>query len=231
MSYFSNFGRLLYRLDDYDIDITKAELTTNILQRSVFIKDVIDNVAISYKYVTKDFDKPEIISHKLYGTTNRNWIVLLFNGIQNPYYDLAIDRISLEKYIMNKYNFTNIDTSKETLHHYEKRVTKQIYEYGAVQTTTTEKFTVNDKIVNYDTGAITARTLPVDSETPLSVPEENYDVTFEDGTRIISNTMLHFVSVYEYENEVNESKREIKLLDKSYIPLVEKQFKSLMSDG
>ncbi len=56
-----------------------------------------------FEYVVKDSDRPDIISHKLYGRSDLHWLVWLMNDIVNPYADWAMPYDSLNDYISANY--------------------------------------------------------------------------------------------------------------------------------
>lgn len=226
MAYFANFNKVLYNLED---NTYSSQLVTNILQRSAFLKEITENSAIAYEYYVKDSDTPEIIAHKLYGSANRHWIVLLYNKIINPYYEFPMSQPKLDKFIESKYGH-NIYTAQITLHHYEKRVTKNHYAYGSLQYTNVEKYIVSEYNVDPDTGTISPWAALPTVGSPVSLVNEDFDKTFDDGTRTIGTVTLNFVSQYDYEYEQNESRKTIKLLDKRYVQRVEEEFRKVMID-
>lgn len=225
--YFENFAKISYNLENNQFN---TQLATNILQRSTFLKEITENSAVAYEYQVKDSDTPEIIAHKLYGDVNRHWIVLLFNNILNPYYDFPLKQPEFNKFIYTKYGY-DADIAKTTLHHYEKRVNKQYSEYGAQKYDNTESFIVNEDNINYDTGSITTRSLPTYSNPILPVASESFTTTLSNVGSITVTVTINYVSVYDYEESINEAKRTIKLLDPAYVGRVEEEFKVLMRNG
>lgn len=69
---------------------------------------------IFVNYIIKDWESPENIAYKLYGSCDYAWIILLANNIINPYTDWLLTNDELEEYIDNKYGDTASD-----IHHYE----------------------------------------------------------------------------------------------------------------
>lgn len=224
--YFSYFPKIAYNLEDSNAN--EGQLATNILQRSAFLKEIANNTAIFYKYQVKETDTPEIIADKLYGSPTRHWIVLLFNQIQNPYYQFPLSRDALETYITKKYDQT-LAQSQSTIHHYEQVVVRSFLPNTArVPQVTTDTYRISEYEVNYTTGAITARSsLPGTADTETTFLTET--VTFASGTLTTKYTNKA-VSNYTYELEENEKKREIKLLDSAYIAQVEREFGKLMQN-
>ena len=149
MKYFSSLGKIAYNLNDNTVD---RQTVTNILKRSTFLKEILENTAIAYDYEIKDGDTPEIIAHKLYGDVNRHWIVLLYNNILNPYYEFPLTQDELNTYIQNKYGY-DMYTAMQTIHHYEQQTVQNTYNnYNILLSSKMESVTVNQYITNPDTG-------------------------------------------------------------------------------
>lgn len=221
--YFSYFPKVLYTLED---DNTNNQLVVNIFARSVFLKEVADNAAVQYEYIIEDGETPEIIADKLYGDVNRNWIVLLFNRITNPYYEWPLVEEALHAMIETKYGMT-IYEAQDTLHHYELSVTRSTLYNGQLISSNTDKYTVDEYITDYDTGKLTQRpSLPAVGNT-LEI--ENLSIDMGEGTTRTEVTELTAVSLYDYELNLNNEKRKIKLLDTSYVHRVEEEFRKLMN--
>lgn len=224
--YFSYFPKILYNLDNSATNNFKT--VTNILARSNFLKEIIDNTSIYYEYQMKDTDTPEIIADKLYGDPNRHWIILLFNKITNPQYEFPLEPVALENYIQNKYSQT-IEQSQAAIHHYELRVTKKESYNGFVTDEKIEKYTVSDKTVNFTTGALGNRSVPGTADTYIDQGTETFNMG---GGKVITiNQRVYAISNYTYEIELNEDRRNIRLLDKLYINQIENEFRGLMSNG
>jgi hypothetical protein len=228
MAYFANLNKFLYNLENNQYN---AKIVTNILQRSAFLREIAENTAISYEYQIKDSDTPEIIAHKLYGDANRHWIVLLYNKIMNPYYDFPLKQKDFEKFLTAKYGYDS-NTLMSTLHHYEKQILKEYYEYNALKYSNLEKYIVNTKKVDYDTGELSSFTEGTPTVgSPVNLVSESFTETFSSGNYIDVTATLVFISVYDYEFDINESKRTIKLLDSKYVSAVESELKALMQNG
>jgi len=225
IGYFENFQRTSYSLDSNDANIKQI---TNILHRSAFLKKVAENTTVFYEYQMKETDTPEIIADKLYGDPNRHWIILLFNSILNPFYSLPLRNDVLEEYIKNKYSQT-LAQSQLTIHHYELSITKNITKSGTFVSSNTEKYTVNGNSVAYSTGKISTRSLPGVADTYIeSAPVSE---TLPDGSICTTVERITAISNYGYEVNENEKRRNIKLIDKEYIPAIEAEFTKLMQNG
>lgn len=224
--YFSYFNKIAYNLED---NTNSVQLVTNLLQRSAFLKEVADNTAIAYEYQIADGDTPEIIAHKLYGDSNRHWIILLFNKLINPLYEFPLSGLAFEKYVTNKHGLTLAQTLS-IVYVTRKVIQKTLTQYGVVKYRTTEKYEMSSLQADFDTGETTY--LPsVNIGVPYPVVAESFVQSFDDGTTLTQVVTLEALSFYEYEVEQNEARRTIKLLDVSYISRVEDEFMKLMSNG
>jgi hypothetical protein len=222
MKYFEPFPRKVYTFNKNTVN---RQAVTDILARSTFLREVKENADIAYEYVVKDTDTPEVIAHKMYVEPNRSWIVLLFNNIMNPNYDWPLKNDALENYIVNKYNQT-IEQAKTTIHHYEKVINKKTTLNGVTFFDNTESHRITDWTLNFTTNQLSMTTLPTTADTSLVVATETIDYT----TYVLTITTSHkAVSNYQYELDLNEAKRRIKILDAKYVQRVETEFEQLMS--
>ena len=99
--YFNNFPLLRY-LDGFDSE-TRIRIVTDVLRRVKVRSLDKEQSSFFIDYDTQDGDTPESISHRLYDSSDFFWVVLLTNEALNPYYDMALDTISLENFIKKKY--------------------------------------------------------------------------------------------------------------------------------
>lgn len=228
MNYFNYLPTVLYN-DLTRTDDQGAVVLSNILTRSAFLKEIVENSALFYEYQVKDGETAEIIADKLYNDPHRAWIVLLFNNLMNPYYDFPLVQEQLHDMIEAKYNQT-IEQSQATIHHYEERITRTVYYLDMVQSVHEDRYTISATYLNPNTGHVEARpSLPGTADTSIVGP--SYTENFGSGVTVITNTVYSSVSNYTYELEANEARRNIKLLDKAYVVAVENEFKRLMRNG
>ena len=228
MDYFPNIPLIAY--PDLTSNTKSNFVTmTNILTISSFLKEVIQNSSLFYEYEIKEGETPELIADKLYGDPKRFWIVLLFNKLNNPLYDFPLSISEVESLIESKYDIS-IPTSQSTIHHYEEKVTKIIKFNDFEQSRTEDIVEISALQQNKNTGISEIREfLPGTADTSLDAG--SYTSTFGQGFTVEVIKINTAISVYTYEMDMNEKKRKIKLLDKSYVGPVENEFKRLMSNG
>ena len=108
--YFSYFPTMPYDANG-DGDIT---LVTNILRRVRVRANVQKNLALLVKYPIQDGETPEIVADKHFNNPQYHWIILLLNGITDPYHDWCKSQRQMQLYLNNKYGSAIND-----VHHYE----------------------------------------------------------------------------------------------------------------
>jgi hypothetical protein len=182
-------------------------LLTNILARANLLQNFLTSPAIYYEYDIQDGDTPEIIAHKYYGDVYRYWVVLFANQIIDPQWEWPMSGVVFESYIDNKYTLASPSVNPlTTVHHYEKQIdTLDI----STNITTTNKIAISQTTYN-----------------SLTTGTTNYSLATGTVKVTISKNLIN---IYNYELQLNEDKRSIKILKNNYVGQLEKQFKSLMS--
>lgn len=179
-----------------------SKVFTNLMARANIKPSLLDNPLVFYTYDIQDDDTPEIVAYKYYGDIYRYWIVLYSNEMMDPQWDWPLSRNQFEEYITNKYQ--DIDPYSSA-HHYEKTITS--YDQNTLTTTT--------------------NTIIIDEHTYDLLNETTNTYLLATGTVNVSVTKKA-VSYYEYELKKNESKRNIKILNKNFVNQLETELKKLM---
>lgn len=179
-----------------------SRVFTNIMARANIVGSLLNNPLVFYTYDIQDEDTPEIVAYKYYGDSYRYWILLYCNEMVDPQWDWPLSSREFEVYMADKYQEFN---PYSTVHHYEKIITK----YDENTLTTTEN------VVN------------IDESTYNSMSEGTHSYNLPTGTVTVTTTKKA-VSYYEYELKLNESKRNIKILNRIYADQLETEFKNLM---
>ena len=181
-----------------------SSVYTNLLARVSVIPQLLKDPLIYYTYDIQEGDTPEIIAHKYYGDSYRYWIVLFANELLDPQWDWPMTSGVFEQYLAEKYPLTNVYAEVE---YYEKIITQ--YDVDT-QTTTINKVRIDEDTYN---------SLPVTQTATYTLPTGPVTITTERNA----------VSIYDYELEQNEAKRNIKILNSIYVNQFEEQFKQLLT--
>ena len=208
MLYFDTFPLVV--ASDYK---NNAILLTNLMARVEIIPSLLRNPLLFYSYDLKESDRPDILSHKYYDDSNKYWMILYANEIMDPLYDWPLTSQQFDAYLKNKYSEAAggdafvLTYTTSTVQEYRKTITT--YDSTSLETT--------------------SKTVVVDLTTYNSITTGSTTQTFSSGasvTRTISKTA---VSIYDYEIELNEAKRNIKLINSSYSNQLENDLKTLMA--
>jgi len=207
--YFNFFPKTLYTLDSKNVDSVN-----NIVSRFNFENKFKENTAVSYEYDIKDGDTPEIIAAKFYGDSERHWIVLLFNNIVDPLFDWPMPYNTLVKFMDEKYKEYSgaqlgSNWAKSQIHSYYKIEKRTLL---STNTITISKFKIDAN--TYDGLTISTNTPPI---------------TLPDSQLLKIEIYKETQSYYDYEMELNESKRSIKLLKPEFVPNVEQEFRRVIA--
>jgi hypothetical protein len=183
----------------------KSTIYTNLMARVSLYPQLLKDPSLYYQYDIQEGDTPEIIAEKYYGDSYRYWIVMFVNQLMDPIWDWPMSQQELLSYLKKKYGSEYAFYS--VVHEYQKILTQ----------------------LDYGTNTTTVTKVAIDQNTYDSLVEETKYYSLPTGDLTITTTKAA-VSVYDYENELNESKRNIKILNSLYVNELELQFKKLMSN-
>jgi hypothetical protein len=177
-------------------------LMTDLMARCSIIPEILKNPLLYYDYDVQDGDTPEIVAYKYYGNSYRYWIVLFANRITDPQWDWPMNSTVFGEFITNKYQSFN---PYSTTHHYEKNISQY----------------------DSNTQVTTVKNIIIDENTYNSLNPSVVTYALNTGNVTVTTTKKA-VSYYDYEVQLNESKRNIKLINASYVDQLEAQFQELM---
>jgi len=216
MRYFEKFPTLLYTFDKEKLDMLVAR---DIFTRVRMLDSVINNLSVYYTYQMKDSDTLESIAHKYYGDINKFWIISFTNTLLDPFFDIPLNYTQFLEYLTSKYG--SPETAQTIIDHYEKRITNTTTSSSQVTTTSTVAYIANN---TYSIDGST--TLPTIQNPVITAPSPPDSVI---GNLTISTEIIIVaVSAYDAEVELNDNKRNIKLIKKEYAAQVESELIKLL---
>lgn len=165
-------------------------LATNITLRAAFIERLKLNSSVFYPYVVKDGETADAIATWYYGAPNYDWMIYLANNIIDPHTEWPKSTIQFDEYIFKKYG--SIQEAKSKIEFYRRNPDiAYIYTDGSGFTTTPNNMA--DKV------------------------ETNSDIRITPETYSLIQDQINYFPVYsyDYENEMNEERRNILLIDNS----------------
>lgn len=245
-SYLDSFPKIDYSIGE-DRNITES--VTNIFKRYAILRDVLSNSTSYILYEIEDNDTPEVLAEKFYGDIGAGWIILYANKIIDPQFDWPLSDNNFKKYIIEKYG--SISNATTTYHHYEKVVETRVGDqtYTRTYLVNKERLTENALNVPYtyyepysnnyvltaDTALITTDNVyfTVDhsnhfSYDDTSLPEYySYEAHNVNDTTVFLNTYGNAITNYDYEQQMNDNKKFIKVIKAEYFDQIMYEFKIL----
>jgi hypothetical protein len=180
-----------------------SSLFVNLLARASLIQELLKNPLLFYSYNIQESDTPEILAHKYYGDIERFWLIMFANQLLDPIWDWPLQGQNFQKYLNDKYTTEELGE----IHHYEKIIT------------------TIDKVSRTET----VQRIIIDEETYDTMVNTENGYALPNGAIVIVKEQKSVVTNYEYEVNVNESKRNIKLLNEKYAAQMEIELRELMS--
>ena len=195
--YFDYFPKIEYN----------GHIITDITVKSNLVNSAKQDLTLMMPYRVNDGELPEEIAFHYYGTMDYFWIVLMANNITNYYEGWVKDENTFNKYLMRKYkeqsgNKLGYDVIAWTMN---QTLLDNILYF----------FNEKDEIVSVDTAIID------------NVPKSYHHLRkTKDGQKFLLDTFINPnknyrpLRIYEYEYLNNENKRDIYLINKTYVDKV-----------
>ena len=217
MSYFRELPDILYQSNLLHKTSSQEYIAIKNIFRRVKIQDWIqDNVRFFTKYTIRDGERPDTMAERLYGSPDRDWIVILTAGITNIKNDWPLSNYDLYRYVEAKYG-----NDLNAIHHYE----------------TIEVRDNNGKLILPAGQRVDQNfTIPTPYDAGISGVTPNFYVGVRPKSSNIDYRAVNSdinpvtgISNYEYETQLNESKREIEVMKPSYLQQFLNDMRELMS--
>ena len=172
--------------------------TKNLFRRTKIREDLFANFMQFDKYEIVGDERPDNVSEKVYGRDDLDWVVLLSNNIADINNEWPLSQLQLNRFLSDKY------TPQElvSIRHYE----------------TLELRDNKNQLI-----------LPAGL-----VVDEDFNLEYLSGGQIKSTNSLvegrpvRAVTFFDYENDLNEQKRNINVIKKDFLGMFIKDFERIM---
>ena len=181
-----------------DAKISDYITVKNLFKRGKLADDIFQDLTVFTKYEIRGDDRPDNVSDKIYDDPDLDWVILLSNNIINIQSEWPMPQRDFDRYLLDKYETYE---KLNDVHHYETLECKNL------------------------TGAVVV---------PKGLwVESDYSVTYYDwyaGVEITKSSSDIVVSVtnYEYEDNLENEKRNIYLLKPIYLNIIKDDLKEMM---
>lgn len=188
-------------------------IMTNLISRVEVIQSLLNDPLLFYSYDIQEGDTPEIVADKYYGDSYRYWLVMFSNQLFDPQWDWPLTSRQFGDYLFAKYKTNEFQSYGEVI-----AITQQGFgEYRQVITT-----------VDSQTLEETVRTIVIDGTIYAAGVNNTSTRIFPNGNSVTQTVEYQRLSIYDYELEKNEAKRNINLINSKYASQVEAQLQTLM---
>jgi hypothetical protein len=199
--YFRHLPNIEYisRSSDEDLISTYTN-TKNLFKRGKIRNDIFQDLTFFTKYDIIGDERPDNVAYKMYGDETLDWIILLSNNIINVYDEWPMTQEAFDKYLLQKYgSYEEI----YKVHHYETKEIKN--EAGNILLKSGIYFAPKQTVSG-----------PIMPDFSLNY----YDSLLGQQKYVLNRDILVPVTNYEYEDGIENKKRNIFLLKQSYVPVV-----------
>jgi len=170
----------------------------NLFKRGKLREDIFQETTFFEQYQIEGDDRPDNVAQKVYGDAALDWVVLLSNNIINLYEEWPLPQASFDSYILEKYN-NDYDKLYNGIHHYE-----------------------SNEVTNSQGVVIFPKGVRVGAAQSVSYFDE------VDNQQVTVNPVSKGIINYDYERDLNDSKRNIFLLKGMYLNIVYDDIEKMM---
>ena len=180
----------------------------NLFKKGKIREDIFQNLSFFEKYKIIGNDRPDNVAFEIYGDSKLDWVVLLSNNILNIQTEWPLPQTDFDRFLLDKYD--DYDTLYNGIHHYE---TEEVKNSQGV-TIVPAGLEVPEKIKDETTNQLV----------PYFV--SYYDFFIEQ--QITTGNIATPVTNYEYEEKIEDNKRNIYLLKSTYLGIVLNDMSEIM---
>ena len=173
-----------------DAKISDYITVKNLFRRVILREDIFSNLTFFTKYSIKGDDRPDNVANKIYADSTLDWLILLANNITHIPSEWPMTQNDLDRFLLKKYD-NDYDKLYNGVHHHE----------------TIEVKNSNDVTI-----------VPEGLEVSSDFTQTYYDYFI--GGMTTSNNITRPVTNYQYEEKVENKKRQIYILKTEYISVV-----------
>lgn len=233
-----------YPTIDFDVKNDGELIEAKDIFRNIRVRDNSDEAVTGYEYYyVNDQDRPDVLATKLYGDATLYWLFWMVNDQFATYNDWPKSQSILERFIARKYSgkalVSNqqsdiVSSSDSKFLQGEKVVgsTSSAFGYVTKIDPTNKQLILNDvqgvfQVNETVTGSQSSKSFTLSSVRNFSDSPHHY--INSDGNKTTSETTT-MVTNSEYEQTLNDSKRNIRYIKVDFIPQLLREFKSMIRE-
>ena len=221
-SYFSYFPNIEYGSRTTDRSSADEYITVKNIFRRAKIRNDFYNVATAFEdYMIIANERPDQVAEAVYGDPRYDWVILTANNITNMREQWPLNAQDFQNYILEKYK---TESALEEIHHYiteisiDSRKRIVVPEGLRVDSNFYSQYLDQSTRVEIDYGGTLNDIATVDNVG--TVRDSNGNIVTHDNILAVTN--------YEYEENLNDAKRRIKILKEDYLDVVINDMRTIM---
>ena len=221
-SYFSYFPNIEYVSRTTDRSSAEEYITVKNIFRRAKIRNDFYNVATAFEdYMIIANERPDQVAEAVYGDPRYDWVILTANNITNMREQWPLNAQDFQNYILEKYK---TESALEEIHHYiteisiDSRKRIVVPEGLRVESNFNSQYLDQSTRVEIDYGGTLNDIATVDNVG--TVRDSNGNIVTHDNILAVTN--------YEYEENLNDAKRRIKILKEDYLDVVINDMRTIM---
>ena len=221
-SYFSYFPNIEYVSRTTDRSSAEEYITVKNIFRRAKIRNDFYNVATAFEdYMIIANERPDQVAEAVYGDPRYDWVILTANNITNMREQWPLNAQDFQNYILEKYK---TESALEEIHHYiteisiDSRKRIVVPEGLRVDSNFNSQYLDQSTRVEIDYGGTLNDIATVDNVG--TVRDSNGNIVTHDNILAVTN--------YEYEENLNDAKRRIKILKEDDLDVVINDMRTIM---
>ena len=188
--YFSKLPDFEYVSRLPDAKISDYITVKNLFKKGSIADDILTNLSLHTKYQIKGDDRPDNVAFDVYGNSNLDWLVLACNNIINIQNEWPMLQNDFDSYLLEKYETYQ---NLNAVHHYE----------------TVEIKNSKDVVI-----------VPAGLECESDYTTTYFDYNIQQRVDVLSVDLVTEVTNYQYEEKIEDAKRNIYLLKERYLGII-----------
>ena len=214
----------------------------NLFKKGKIREDIFQNLSFFEKYKIIGNDRPDNVAFEIYGDSKLDWVVLLSNNILNIQTEWPLPQTDFDRFLLDKYG-----TMEEKVKYYKTRYEISNVDENSIPGGEEIAYQVlYDGIHHYETEEVKnsqgVTIVPAGLEVPEKIKDERqgsptynqlvpYFVSYYDffiEQQITTGNIATPVTNYEYEEKIEDNKRNIYLLKSTYLGIVLNDMSEIM---
>lgn len=218
MAYFNPFPYINYQFPD---DIVR--LYKNVSVRPAIVDKLLASPANLESYTIGEGETPDTIAYDIYNNTDYHWVILLANNILNFYKDWPKDYKQFESFVQDKYRTQYDSDGTEVV-----LTDIQVQEFVEFAGSTSNNYQSHIELGNGH--YVRMRPHHFEDADGNEYSYHSASNTRDAFGRTTTSIELFPISIYEYENKLNESKRDIVLPTKKLAERMQSELTGLVNE-